>query len=81
MYLLFPSFYYYCFLLIAQTFGTPLNNDQVMEDKKDLHFFSQLLFILFCLGITVLSFGRDKTRIERRETIFSKKTGRDDYLA
>jgi hypothetical protein len=37
----------------------PLNNGQVIEDKKDLRFFSQLLFILFCLGITVLSSGGD----------------------
>jgi hypothetical protein len=42
----------------------PLNNDQVIEDKKNLHFFPQLLFILFYLGITVLSSGGDKARIE-----------------
>jgi len=42
----------------------PLNNGQVIEDKKDLHFFSQLFFILFYLGTTVLYSGGDKARIE-----------------
>jgi hypothetical protein len=53
---------------------------QVIEDKKGLRFFPQLLFILFYLGITVLSSGRDKAELERRETIYLKKTGRDDHL-
>jgi len=51
----------------------PLNNDQVIEDKKNLRLFLQLFFILFYLGITALSSGRDKSRIERRETIFFKE--------
>ena len=57
-----------------------INSGQGIEDKKDLHFFSQLLFILFYLGINDLSFEGYKDNLERRETILFKKMDRDDNL-